>query len=140
MSRLPARVRPALAWCLATGAAVALTWYGAADVGRGPFGEGHGTPVVPAPGGEVSSTHRPRPAGDAPEERTVTTAGGRVALALRPGSAGLRSAEPAGGWTARPESAPGLLRITFTRDGRSVVVEARWDADTPPAVTVRDTG
>ncbi|MFG2332198.1 hypothetical protein ACGFMM_21530 [Streptomyces sp. NPDC048604] len=155
----------ALAWSLATGAAVTLSWWGVHTVMAGTAYDPPLALPIPAAGSgspKASSTQHPPtpapsktprkktppppsptpqkpttqpPSPDAGRVKSYTVDGGRVVFALGETSAELVSATPSAGWQMQVWKQPTWIRVTFTRDAHERSVFAVWH-DSAPRVEI----
>ncbi|POX64797.1 hypothetical protein C3492_03385 [Streptomyces sp. Ru62] len=151
-----------LAWLLATGAAVTLSWWGVHTVMTGTaYDPPRALPVTAADAGTrdaKSPSRTPSPSPTPSRERTVRptatpapahtpartpsgrvrsydTDGGRAVFDLRTADAALVSATPGTGWSIQVWKTESWIRVEFSRGADRVSVFCTWH-DGPPRVEV----
>ncbi|MER6030329.1 hypothetical protein [Streptomyces sp. NPDC001851] len=150
-----------LAWLLATGAAVTLSWWGVHTVMAGTAYDppralpitaagatAQGTKAPPPPAHRPSPSKRPpaptpsrtptrAPSAPAPSGRvrSYDTDGGRAVFELGASSATLVSATPGTGWSMQVWKTETWIRVEFSRGTDRVSVFCTWH-DGPPHVEI----
>ncbi|WP_258539737.1 hypothetical protein [Streptomyces ipomoeae] len=143
-----------LAWLLATGAAVTLSWWGVHTVLAGTaYDPPRALPITasptpsapsksakpspgPTPGAPVDSD-APGDSADSGEVKSYDTEGGRVVFSLSDTYATLVSATPGSGWSMRVWKTETWIRVEFAVGADRVTVFCTWH-DSAPRVDVQN--
>ncbi|MFI2200740.1 hypothetical protein ACH47Z_08155 [Streptomyces sp. NPDC020192] len=150
---------PVMAWLLATGAAVTLSWWGVHTVMAGTAydppralpitaadARDRATTPAPPPPPSASPTPSPRPtptpartpsvsATASGQVKAYDTDGGRAVFDLGASSATFVSATPGSGWSMQVWKTDTWIRVEFSRGADRVSVFCTWH-DGPPHVEV----